>query len=199
VLWTTDVCIKKENLCRYSMARINICIQNTDFAGVRIFQVIYVRGVMKWYLGPHIAGCFIQVSVFSRVWINRFHCNVNCFTAPACNMWCSNVSVTDCKEVQQRWGPSHFVPFFLLSFQQCFSLLLAFSCILQSHMGTLFPFLDVVTHWNPNHWRVHENLAQHMLLVNEAHMQYWNNYSCVCVLRCLYGNRHLRWLWQITS
>jgi len=61
-------------LCRYSMARINICIRNTDFAGVCIFQVIYVRGVMKWYLGPHIAGRFIQVSIFFRVRINRFHC-----------------------------------------------------------------------------------------------------------------------------
>jgi len=53
VFWTTDVHIKKENLCRYSMARINIYVRNTDFAGFCIFQVIYVRGVMKWYLGPH--------------------------------------------------------------------------------------------------------------------------------------------------
>jgi len=75
MLWTTDsVRIKKENLCRYSVARINICIRNTDFAGFRIFQVIYVCGVMKWHLGPHIAGRFIQVSVFFRVRINRFHC-----------------------------------------------------------------------------------------------------------------------------
>jgi len=47
-------------------------------------------------------------------------CNVTCFTAPVHNTWCGNMLVTDCKEVQQHQGPSHFVSFFLLPFQQCF-------------------------------------------------------------------------------
>jgi len=49
---TIDVRIKSKTYVDVrSMARINICIWNMDFVGVRIFQVIYVHGVMKRYWG----------------------------------------------------------------------------------------------------------------------------------------------------
>ena len=42
-----------------------------DYQGVLIFQVVLYK---KYHLGPQLIGWIMQVSIFSSIHINRFHC-----------------------------------------------------------------------------------------------------------------------------